>query len=300
MHLTIPLRGLLLCFAALLPSGPAPAQTLSAVTFNLRGDFVEGRVTDQPHAWLATDGGHRRDRTVGLVQQLAPDLLGVQEAYANQLVDLRAALPAYADYGVGRDGPPTADRSAGEHCSIFYRKERFTALDQGTFWLSATPDRVSQHPEAGCRRIASWMILVDRLADRELFVLNTHWDHISAAARQEAAELIRNKLPTLAKDRPAIVMGDLNAVATDDSLQTLLDATGPTPLIDSYLAAHPESDGTERSFHGFAPQGDPWRIDYVLHSAALVTRDAQIIATPTEALAPSDHFPVRAVLSWRE
>ena len=68
------------------------------------------------------------------------DVFGLQEVTETQYDDLKAALPNHATYGVGRDD----GESGGEHAPIFYRKDRFESLDQGTFWLSETPKEVGK------------------------------------------------------------------------------------------------------------------------------------------------------------
>ena len=103
------------------------------------------------------------------------------------------ALPEFEFYGVGRDD----GKSGGEYAGIFYRKDRFTRTDASTFWLSATPEKpgTSFYTVPGAvPRIASWVRLRDNRSGRELFVLNAHWDHISAPARRKSAALIRERL----------------------------------------------------------------------------------------------------------
>jgi endonuclease/exonuclease/phosphatase family metal-dependent hydrolase len=106
------------------------------MTFNIRGDFDHAKPTVSPEAWIAVSGEHRRDLVTALVQQHDPDILGVQEAFENQIVDLRNVLLGHAHYGVGRDD----GEKAGEQSAIFYRTERFAPIEQGSFWLSESPD----------------------------------------------------------------------------------------------------------------------------------------------------------------
>ena len=260
--------------------------------FNLRGDFDEGRATDKSEAWNSTTGAHRRDLVFKLIARHDPDLLGVQEAYENQVRELDEAMPGHDVYGIGRDD----GLLAGEQCAIYYRRDRFTAMSDGTFWLSNEPDQPSRFPGAACHRIASWVVLLDlENEDTELFVLNTHWDHVSAEAREHSAKLILQQVKGLAGDRPRIVMGDLN---TDEQSKPLRVLLGEGEYIDSYRSVVPVRSDRERTFHGFQGGEEGSRIDFLLHGNRLRTTGAAIVRTSFDGRFPSDHYPVTATLEY--
>lgn len=270
------------------------ADTLRVASFNLRGDFDGGAATDKPDGWLRKSGVHRRDLALRMARELDADVLGVQEAYANQLHELDAELDGHAYYGVGRED----GASEGEHSAIYYRLERFQRVDSGTFWLSHTPEEPSFFPGAACRRIASWVVLRDFRADgAELLVVNTHWDHVSGEARRHSGELIAQRLPKLAEGRGVVVMGDLNATEQSEAVATLVG--GELKLVDSHRVAQPERGENERTFHNFQGGEQGSRIDFVFHNGRLRTVDARIVRTAYEGAYPSDHYPVVAELAWR-
>jgi endonuclease/exonuclease/phosphatase family metal-dependent hydrolase len=268
------------------------AEPFTVMSFNLRGDFDGGVATDKPTGWLRNDGEHRRELVLRLASEANPDLLGVQEAYRNQVQELAAALPGHAFVGVGRDD----GAEAGEHSCLYYRTDRFELVDSGTFWLSKTPDKPSTYPGAACPRIATWAVLRDKEAgNREFLVLNTHWDHVSSEARRYSAELIRERL---AGNLAAIVMGDLNVTEEDEPITTLL-GEGPKRLIDSFREVHPQRGENERSFHDFQGGEAGSRIDYIVHTDGLRAMDAEIVRTSYGDRYPSDHYPVTATLEWK-
>ncbi|QDT70437.1 Endonuclease/Exonuclease/phosphatase family protein [Planctomycetes bacterium MalM25] len=272
------------------------AEPLNVMSFNLRGDFDEGVATDRPNAWLSLSGDSRREVALGLLRGAAPDLLGVQEAYANQVREVDEALPEHAVYAVGRDD----GKRAGEHCAIYYRRDRFERLDAGTFWLSNEPATPSTYPGAACPRIASWVRLRDRRHDdASLLVLNTHWDHVSQEACLHSGRMINERLPELASEAALIVLGDLNAVERSEPFRVLI-GDGPRRLLDSYRALFPEPSGRERTGHGFRGLEEGWRIDYVLHNNRLEASEAAIVRDAPGGVFPSDHYPVTAVLRYRE
>lgn len=275
---------------------PAWAAPLKVMSFNIRGDFDLEEASNSPEAWNSLSNMHRRDLVAKTIDDARPDVLGVQEAFRHQLFDLEKSLTGYAYYGVGRDD----GQAAGEHSAILYRADRFRRVNQGTFWLSDSPDEAgSKHPDAACTRIASWVILAEREADeQEYFVLNTHWDHVSDAARLHAVKVIRSRLAKVAAGRPAVVMGDMNAREDDAAITTLLgqDDFAGLQLLDSFRERVPRRGKEEATFHNFAGNPTGSRIDYILHSPDLRATEAAIVRRKFDDRFPSDHFPVTATL----
>lgn len=268
---------------------------LRVMSFNVRADFDFGVATSSPNAWISTTGNHRRDLATAVITQYAPDVLGVQEAFSHQVADLDSGLSGYGHYGIGRNN----GSNFGEQSAIFYRTDRFVRLSQGTFWLSNTPDQPSIYPTADTYRIASWVILRDDLNEqRELFVLNTHWatGFSGTEAREYSAQLIRDRIETLAGERPRLVMGDLNAFDFQPAIHILLGADQPADqqLLDSYRQTHPEKGPNERTNHGYIGHVDGQRLDYILHDRQLRTKAADIVHTNFDGSYPSDHYPVTA------
>ena len=66
------------------------------------------------------------------------DIFGTQEVLPGQITDLQNLLPNYSWYGLGRDD----GKDKGEHSAIFFKKDKFTILNKGDFWLSQTPETV--------------------------------------------------------------------------------------------------------------------------------------------------------------
>ena len=269
---------------------PAAAREIASaplriMTFNLRLDVA----SDGPNAWP-----HRRDWVASLIRFHAPDAIGVQEALAHMLTDLDTRLPGFGRVGVGRaDG-----RAGGEFSAILYRTDRLELLEDGTFWLSPTPEVAgSKGWDTAIERIVTWARFRDRLTGCELVHLNTHFDHRGEEARQESARLIRRRLPTLAKELPVVVTGDLNSdpasvpyrILTRD---TIADAS--SPLRDAFttsVAGHYGPTSTWTAFRAIVPER---RIDYVLVSADVAVLTHGILPDSWDGRFPSDHLPVLA------
>jgi endonuclease/exonuclease/phosphatase family metal-dependent hydrolase len=274
---------------------PADLQVMS---FNIRYSSGGNDEAAAENNW--NDPFHpRKQRAIEVIRQDSPDLLGLQEPRKLQIDDLKDALPEMAFYGVGRDD----GQSAGEFNGIFYRKDRFTLVDQGTFWLSDTPavPGTSFYKETeGYPRLASWVKLREKRSSRLLLVMNTHWQLIPPA-RLQSAQLIRQRLATLAKGLPVILMGDLNSA--EDSAEVLtvrgVDPPALPRLADSYREVHPEKKTDELSYHAYEGATSGSRIDFILHTDDFEATDATILRSSPDGRWPSDHYPVTATLRFK-
>lgn len=252
--------------------------TLRVMTFNIRYNTP----SDSANAWP-----FRKDMVAGMVRFHDVDVVGMQEALKGQIDDLEQQLPGYAWIGVGRaDG-----REAGEYCPIFYRTERLELLEHGTFWLSETPDVPgSKSWDAAIERIVTWAVFRDVELEAEIFVLNTHFDHIGAEARRRSAQLIADRLSELAGGRPIVVMGDFNT--TEDSAPYDILTSGA--LRDTMTVSELPHYGPSGTWHDFGRIPLESRIDYVFVSDAFrVLRHANMSETWNGRF-PSDHLPVLA------
>ena len=274
----------------------ADAADLKVMSFNIRYSNPGQSESATENNW-ADLSFPRRERVVRVIRQYTPDLLGIQEARDHQVKDLQAALPELEFYGIGRDDGKTE----GEYSGIFYNKDRFTRVDAGSFWLSATPEKPGTSfftaPDA-VPRIASWLRLIDKNTGREIFVLNMHWDHVDAPARRESARLVRRRLADLAEGLPMIVMGDLNAQEHSpevSELKGVQGAVGPQ-LVDSYRAVHRERASDDSTFNHWKGTTAGSRIDFILHTDEFKPTAAAIVRTHYDGRWPSDHYPVTATL----
>ena len=271
--------------------GAAPTE-LSAMTFNIR----YGTANDGPNAWA-----HRREMVLGVLRDRDADVVGLQEALRFQLDEIEAAVPQYAEIGVGRDDGLTK----GEYSAILYRADRFGVAEAGTFWLSDTPEEVGSTSWGNSiTRICTWARLVETETGRGFYVFNTHFDHRSQPSRERAAELIAARIATRAFDEPAILMGDFNAGEDNPAIEYLRgarasasgrdDAPASPELVDTFRAIHPDAAevGTFSGFNLGATDGP--KIDHLMVTPRVEVLDAGIDRTSGDGRYPSDHFPVWA------
>ena len=268
----------------------------------------------------ANDGenswANRKEFMTGIIAEGNYDFIGTQETVMhpnpdlNQVTYIASKLPGHAVIGRSREVNP----AVGEAMTIYYKKDRWKIdeTDQGTFWLSDTPDVAGSKtdPKAGCPRTVTAALFHElkegQPTERKLYVYNTHYDHLSEEARQRGAKQLMDRLAARKnKEVPVVVMGDMNCGERSPGIRymkgevmTLDDKEWQPPykLVDTFRVVHP--DATEvGTFNGFrAPNRE--KIDYVFISPGLKTLSAEIIRTQREGRYPTDHFPIDAVIAW--
>jgi len=275
-------------------TGAAPSRSgdLRVMTFNIRC----GSANDGKNSWT-----HRKELAAKTIRDFHPDLLGMQEVLKFQADFLRAQLPEYDFHGVGR----TDGREGGEYSPVMWRKSRFERVDGGHFWLSETPDVPgSKSWDSSLPRMVSWVLLRDHQAgDRELVYANTHWDHRGPKARLESARLIRQRAAEAPPDVPIILTGDFNTTEDRAPYALLVRGKGATDnvqFLDVYRVVHPQVDPEEATFNRWHPVTQGKRIDWILCTPPLQPVWAKINRVREGDLFPSDHYPVEAVLRWKQ
>lgn len=257
------------------------ATSLSVMTFNMRYDNPE----DGQNNWR-----FRRERIAGVIKAQEVDVLGTQELLSNQFNDLSGLLTGYQGVGVGRlDGA-----ESGEYCAVFFRKDRFTLLDSGTFWLSETPEVVgSLGWDGACERIATWVVLRDR-DGRELFFIDTHLDHVGQVARDEGVSLLMKRIETLSGGRPVILTGDFNS-EPGSSVVAHVQKDG---VLRDAKAIAAQRSGTDWSFSDFGqiPEAERPLLDYIFVSGDIEAVRYEVLPDIFDGGYVSDHAPVMAVV----
>jgi endonuclease/exonuclease/phosphatase family metal-dependent hydrolase len=244
------------------------------MTYNIRLDTPVDSINQWPK---------RTQKVFDLIRKYDPDILGVQEAIHHQLMDLINNLPQYNYVGVGRDDGKTK----GEFSAILYKKERFSVLEQGTFWLSEKPDVPgSKSWDAAITRVATWAKLLDKKTNKSFLSINTHFDHIGKEARRQSASLLKHKANELSKDLPLIISGDFNFTRTDPPYLTLMNPEG-IRLIDPLPG---EPIGTACGFKVKAMECRA--IDYLFCTNHWTSSNYKVITDNDGQYYPSDHLPV--------
>lgn len=265
-------------------TGFSEESDLRVMSFNIR----YANRGDGPNRWE-----FRADTVATIIADHA-DVVGVQEALAQQVKGLADRLPGFRWVGVGRNN----GRQSGEFAAIFYRDARFRLQQDSTFWLSETPDRVgSRGWDADLPRIVTRARLYDRNSNREFEFWNTHFDHVGRMARQNSARLILSRLQQDQFRLPVILTGDFNCREDSKPYQILADKTGTVRLVDARSISSKSPEGPNSTWNGFQKISAGQRIDFIWTSDKTPVLEHRIldVRTGTGRFA-SDHLPVQAVI----
>ena len=237
----------------------------------------------------ARDWTNRKSMVLGTIRNADPDTIGVQEAHYDWMQTLCEGLPAYDYVGVGRDD---GDKK-GEFSAVFYKKDKFTLLESGSFWLSETPDKPGVKGwDAACVRVCSYAKLEDNSTGKQFVHFNTHLDHRGLIAMQKGAELVTEKAAQICPDLPAFFTGDFNVTPDSAPYRTVIDAgfkdaRNIAEISDDSVTFHTEVFVTDRT--------DIERsiIDYCFVKGSAHVRTFRVLRDVYPGgLYPSDHYPV--------
>jgi endonuclease/exonuclease/phosphatase family metal-dependent hydrolase len=252
------------------------AQTHNLATFNIRW----ANPGDEGNLWK-----DRMPHVASLIQFHQVGLFGIQEGLYNQITDLTTSL-GYSYLGAGRD----YGSEKGEYAAILFDPIKYKLLDQGTFWLSPTPEIPSKGWDAALNRVCSWGKFEDKEGVK-FYVFNIHYDHIGQQAREESSKLVVSQIEKFnTENLPVILMGDFNVTPDNPAYSTIVTKDG---WQDSRLISQIPSYGPAGTFSGFdwdrMPDGI---IDHIFVKGNLSVIRHGILTDNYGKKYPSDHFPV--------
>lgn len=224
---------------------------------------------------------NRQPRMLKILKTYAPDIFGIQEGTEEWMAYLKNNLPEYTSYGIGRD-----ENGTGEASAVFFKKDLFRLLDQDMFWLSETPDRLSQGWDGRCRRVCTKVILQRESDGFKFAFFNTHLDHIGPVAQKKGAELINARAIQYAETMPVILTGDFNVSFGSEAYNSI------TLLDTRKIAESTESGGT---WHGYSDTLDMSKelpIDHCFVSKDIPVKRYQTIKDKVDGKFVSDHYPI--------
>ena len=265
-------------------SVPSLGQQLSVMTYNIRLDIA----SDGENSW-----SNRKEFLVSQLRFYEPGIFGTQEGLPHQISYIDKALTNYTFIGTGREGG-----NNGEYSALFYDSLMYKALDQGTFWLSETPDEVSKGWDAAYIRICTYALFVDLQTKKHFWVFNTHLDNQGVEARNKGIALIFDKIKQKNHlEYPVILMGDFND--TPDSRLIEGIKTKLSDVRENSIEQPFGSYGTFNAFNFCEPVRN--RIDYIFISGdgKIVVNKYGVLTDSKNLRYPSDHFPVYTELQLK-
>ena len=242
---------------------------------------------------LVTDGNGRNtwENRCAVIHQylndVAPDLLGMQEPVRQELCDILRGIPNYAMVGTARnDG-----KESGEYTAIIYRTDRFRVLDTGNYWLTETPDVHSRVEGSSHYRIATWAFMEDLHSGARFLYTNTHLSYDSEPVRMAQIKVIKQHMLDLnnkyGKNLPHFFTGDFNMKETEENY---------TYVLNWKLMLKDLWSSTRNHYHYSTGKNTPsGRIDYIYATRNVTSTYAQWDNRKTpDGFWMSDHDPLWA------
>ncbi len=167
----------------------------------------------------------RAPRLFALLEKYDPDLIGFQEAVPEWIEYIEKGIGGH-DALVNKYEMRYVYRAAtSKECTpILWKRDKFELIDEGTYWLSETPDVESVYNNSKYYRIATWAKLKIKATGKEFIFISTHLSGDSHGVF--SAPLIAKR----AKDQggfvncPVICVGDYNFAPWGTGYCAFIDA----------------------------------------------------------------------------
>jgi endonuclease/exonuclease/phosphatase family metal-dependent hydrolase len=249
---------------------------MNVITYNIRYN----NPGDGENSWPK-----RREAVIKLLKTHKADIFCVQEALFDQVMNLKDGMKTFDYVGVGRDD----GNVNGEFSAIFYNSQRYTLLENGTFWLSKSPQTPSKSWDAALNRICTWARLKENATYKTFYIFNTHFDHIGTTARIRSAELILKKISEITDRKdPLLLTGDFNLTPEERPLLVIKQK-----LKDARQITIEAPKGPMGTFNDFDIQSKlEKRIDYIFVNKMVEVNNYKVITDSNNNRYPSDHLPV--------
>ena len=265
----------------------------------------------------------RKEKVFEMIRTYNMDVCGLEEVTNTMASDITNQLTEYQYIGYGRDnGKQQGSGASGEQTGLIYKKDKYTKLDQGRFFLSNTPDKVSKLSNSNFNRMVAWVKLQDKQSGVQFYFFATHFDNDYDAkhvtVRSQQADIAIKKVPEIAGNLPYFFVGDFNcetsevaytklSTAFDDAYLVMGDKAlggyvcNKTQLANSKVAPKCACEGN--TYTGLYSSSDNWpkRIDLVFFDDTKATVSYYNADNNNMGLTmyPSDHLPVITVMTLK-
>lgn len=252
--------------------------------------------------WRFGDIDRRRPAIGAVLQRAQPDIVGLQEVWQQDQINLAGQLSA--DLGFHTAFAPAEDSSN-------WQKRGGAEFTVGNAILSRWPlesTEVMQLPagnEPNESRFAISAVAVTPHGSMRFTTthLNSGWWHNDIRAEQLRWLIawLADQPPT---DLPMVLTGDFNAAPDFDEIRPLTGRARPydsrLPLVDTWQYCNPDDSGFTWDRHNphVTGQEASYRIDYVLTGMARpngvgrIRTSERIAVAPIEGIVASDHYGV--------
>ena len=229
----------------------------------------------------------RAPRLKKVLEPIEADIIGLQECTPNWLTRLEEDFSSkYEIFNVWRAS------HNHESTPILWKKDKFTCLEKGSFWLSDTPEVESEGwCEWKCNRICTWAKLQEKSTGKVFLFMNTHFG-FGEQCQIKSAKLMHKYNLKLSK-HPTVITGDFN-MRPDYAAYKDMSAL----YQDVNMATAKDMGNT---FHGYHPEEHPEElIDYCFIDRGFQAISYHRITDKVGGHYPSDHYGIQAVIQFAE
>ena len=246
--------------------------TQSIMTFNIRN------INDSDKKELSWK--YRASLICDILQETQPSIICMQENKEKQYQFFKKFLKGYDSVATHRD-----TTTLSECLPIFYRKDIYELVESHTFWLSDTPETISNTWNAEYFRICTFVVLKNKNTNKQFIVGNTHLDYKSQEIQTKSIQLIYDRLNTF--NLPTIIMGDFNCTPDSKAI-----ALAKQHFVDVGQGFEDETKGTINYFKEEYPNV---KIDFMLQiNGSFTIKKYKVINKKIKNHYASDHFPIYA------
>ena len=291
------------------PDTPSDGVTMTICTFNIRYANTADTYPDgSSAAWTV-----RAPAVKKFIEDTKPDLVGRHEIRQSQSKWFSSELSSdYGYYDVSRDNASgtTVATAGGEGVGFLYKKDRFELVLKDFFWLDADKYLHSRPPQnsdgtygewnSACRRITAYGVLKDKKhGNSYVYFFPTHYDHKSADARKNAADLMVSQMQSICKVTDLKNPGNMLILHVGD-LNTTYDSNQLKSLKDNMLYARLSVDGPDKgsaTFNGFGNSSSI--IDHIFYGGKVKPVKYWVVTGGYGLPYLSDHNPVLFTVEYQ-
>jgi endonuclease/exonuclease/phosphatase family metal-dependent hydrolase len=244
----------------------------------------------------------RKTAVVKMINTEQPDVVGLQEPRTEQREYLKNNLRTYGFLEV----PGTGTGTGGNTCLI-YRRDRFTLVEDGYFYLSYTPDTASRCFDVQDTqwRTSVWVHLKETSTGKEFYFLSTHLpvrtnssydNNPYIEARKLSAQLDIDRMKSIAGENAmCFIVGDMNCSDKTATGDTNADGAAVLQIFKSWMSAARDLDMLKNvySFNGFGSgtQSPARNLDHIYYRNATGIQ-FQTLTANYGVQYVSDHYPI--------
>lgn len=224
-----------------------------------------------------------------------PDVFGAIEVTDKWEAMLKSYFESDYTYVSGKKNQNSA---SGEYLPIFFKTAKYELVEQGSKWLSKTPDRPSMYSGAAHYMMYTYVVLKDKATGTRFMYINAHLEPYQTAAARKVRALQAEQLKAFIEKQslPVICGGDFNAIPKEEPISIL--TTGGNLRYALNLAKDKLQTAGTMVSEDYTTLGV--RVyDYIFVSQSRVSvQEYKMIDNQDEnGKYPSDHIPVSAKVS---